>query len=251
MDKLVTYCVEINGLHINAVYSQDNINNIFLPLLKDLTELQKKKGKRILVLLAAPPGAGKSTLSSFLEYQSTIHKNITRLTAIGMDGFHKRQSYLLSHTILRDGHEIPMVKIKGSPETFDLEHLLDSIRRLASGEDCGWPSYNRLLHDPEENKIFVTGSIVLLEGNYLLLDQPMWKEISTFSDYTIKIVASQDQLRQRLIDRKISSGTSEQDAEEFVEFSDLANVRLCLRHSLPATLTLALQSDSTYAKIEV
>ena len=65
-----------------------------------------------------------------------------------MDGFHRRQEYLLSHTLIRDGREIPMVDVKGTPETFDLEKLEEAIKELASGKICGWPVYDRLLHDP-------------------------------------------------------------------------------------------------------
>ncbi|WP_256374471.1 hypothetical protein [Butyrivibrio sp. MC2021] len=44
-----------------------------MPLLKRLTATQKEKGERVLVMLAATPGAGKSTLCSFLEELSREH----------------------------------------------------------------------------------------------------------------------------------------------------------------------------------
>ena len=40
-----------------------------------------------------------------------------------MDGFHLRQSYLLSHTVEIDGKSVPMASIKGAPITFDLDAL--------------------------------------------------------------------------------------------------------------------------------
>ena len=63
---MIRYDVTINGIDVDAVYSEEAVNGIFLPLLKKLTELQKSEGKRILVMLAAPPGAGKSTLLSLV-----------------------------------------------------------------------------------------------------------------------------------------------------------------------------------------
>ena len=107
----MTFQIEINGLPVSAVFSEENIEGIFLPLLKRLTEIQNALGRRILVFLAAPPGAGKSTLSEFLRHLSVNTPEVTPITVIGMDGFHRRQEYLISHTAVRDGKEIPMVGI--------------------------------------------------------------------------------------------------------------------------------------------
>ena len=61
-----TYQLLVNGHIIHAQYDEHNIQEIFIPLLQRWTHLQKEKKKRLLVLLAAPPGAGKTTLSLFL-----------------------------------------------------------------------------------------------------------------------------------------------------------------------------------------
>ena len=88
---MIDYPVTINGISFSASYSEQAVDEIFLPLLRKLTGLQKEKGRRILVLLAAPPGAGKSTLLSFLEHLADEHDDLGNIQAIGMDGFHKRQ----------------------------------------------------------------------------------------------------------------------------------------------------------------
>ena len=62
------FSFENSGIESEVSFTEDNINEIFIPLLKRLTAMQKAKGSRILVMLAAPPGAGKSTLAGFLEY---------------------------------------------------------------------------------------------------------------------------------------------------------------------------------------
>lgn len=236
----------INGIDVTAHYSQESIDRIFLPLLRRLTEMQAAKGGRLLVMLAAPPAAGKSTLAAFLEALSRSAEGITPLTAIGMDGFHRYQGWLLAHTLLRDGREIPMVDVKGTPETFDLEKLTAAVARVASGECCGWPDYDRLLHNPMEDARRVEGCIVLLEGNYLLLDAPGWRELHRYADYTIRILADEADLKTRLVDRKLASGTSPERALQFVEFSDLYNARLCLEHSLDADLTLQMTAQGEY-----
>lgn len=242
----MNYCTEINGMQVNAVYSEECIEQILIPLLKKLTAMQKEKGARLMVMLAAPPAAGKSTLVSFLHHLSRSIPGVTPITAIGMDGFHRYQSWLLEHTLVRDGREICMVDVKGTPETFDLEKLAAAVTRVAGGEVCGWPDYNRMLHNPVENARVVDGDIVILEGNYLLLDWPGWRDLHSCADYTIRIVAREEDLRDRLIRRKAASGASWEDAVRFAEQSDLYNARLCLAHSLDADLTLRMQADGAY-----
>lgn len=237
----------INGLPVEARYPDESVERIFLPLLRTLSALQKEKGRRILVMLAAPPGAGKSTLSLFLQKLSEEDPSITPLTAIGMDGFHCYRSYLKDRTILRDGQEIPLARIKGAPETFDLTRLRERIQQLLAGGDTPWPHYDRTLHDPVDGAILVTGQLVLLEGNYLLLDEEGWRELRALADYTIRIDAPEEALYGRLVERKARSGVlTEQQAEEHVRFSDIPNVRRCLDHSFPGDLNLRMLPDGSY-----
>ena len=243
---MIEYQVTINGINVAASYSEQAVDGIFLPLLRMLTGIQKEKGRRILVMLAAPPGAGKSTLLSFLEHLTQERDDLGSIQSIGMDGFHKRQEYLVSHTVQRDGEEITMVKIKGAPVTFDLEHLTESVKNVAAGEVCGWPVYNRLLHNPTENALTVSGDIVILEGNYLLLDEPGWNELKNYADYTISVSAEENCLRERLIDRRIKTGVDPEAAEQFVDYSDIPNVRLCLQKTTAADLRLKIDSDGDY-----
>ena len=240
------HTVMINGIRVDARYSEEAAEGIFVPLLEKLTAMQKAAGRRILVMLAAPPGAGKSTLASFLERLSRERPGLEPLQVIGMDGFHRRQEYLLEHTALRDGQEIRMVEIKGAPVTFDLEKLTESVRRVAAGEKCGWPVYDRLLHNPVEDAITVDGEIVLLEGNYLLLDEDGWRDLKRYADYTVSVTADENMLRERLIDRKKKTGAAEEAAVRFVDFSDMPNARLCLEKTVPADLRLRIDGEGEY-----
>ena len=242
----VRFDVRINGLEVNAVYSRDSIENIFVPLLRKLTKMQKKKNDRVLALFAAPPGAGKSTLLSFLAKLAEEDDESGKVQVLGMDGFHRRQAYLVSHTVVRDGAELSMAAIKGAPQTFDLEKLTERVQNIAAGMICGWPIYDRRLHDPVDDAITVDGDIVLLEGNYLLLDEPGWRELRNYADYTVLITADAELLRKRLTDRKAMGMTSREEAERFVEFSDMRNVRTCLERSDGADLVLEMVGDGEY-----
>lgn len=243
---MIEHKVMINGIEVTACYSEAAVNNIFVPFLEKITSLQKEAGRRVLVMLAAPPGAGKTTLLSFLERLSGELKGIGKLQTIGMDGFHRRQEYLLSHEVLLNGKQIRMVEIKGAPVTFDLDRLKESVKKVAAGETCGWPVYDRLLHNPVENAVIIDSEIVLLEGNYLLLDEDGWQDLAAYADYTVSVSADEELLRTRLIERRIKTGVPEDAAIRFVDFSDMPNVRLCLQKSKPAELQLTLDSSGDY-----
>lgn len=242
----IQHDVIINGIQVNAGYSEQSVESIFLPLLKRLTELQREKGRRVLAMLAAPPGAGKTTLLSFLEKLSHEYEEIADIQVIGMDGFHRRQEYLTSHFAERDGKQVSMVEIKGAPVTFDLRRLTDGVKRLSAGEICGWPVYDRLLHNPVEDALKAEGKIILLEGNYLLLDEDGWRDLSACADYTISITADEALLRSRLIERRIKTGVEREPATRFVDFSDMPNVRLCLEKTMKADLSLRIDAAGDF-----
>ena len=236
----MNYSADINGITVNAAYSDTTVNEVFIPLLKHLAQLHHEKQRRILVMLAAPPATGKSTLVSFLAHLARSVILEERLQAVGMDGFHLRQSYLLTHTVEVDGKSVPMAGIKGAPITFDLDALTRKIREVAEGNSCRWPHYDRQLHDPVDDAITIDADIVLIEGNYLLLDMDGWRDLSRFADYTIVLTADADMLRERLIGRKMKTGMTREDAERFVAFSDMRNVRLCLDKTMKADLELSV-----------
>ena len=248
---MINHNAVINGINVCAHYSEQAVSGIFVPFLDRLSELQKQRGRRILVMLAAPPGAGTTTLLSFLEKLWHERGYPQHLQTIGMDGFHRRQEYLLSHYVRKDDRQVSMVEIKGAPVTFDLEKLTESIRKVAAGDICGWPVYNRLLHNPVEDAVTVDADIVLLEGNYLLLEEDGWRDLRKYADYTVSVRADESLLRSRLISRRIKTGVDEEPATRFVDFSDMPNVRLCLEKTAPADMQLALDEKGNYRIIHI
>ena len=236
----MNYSADINGIEYSVSYSDALVNGTLIPLLRHLSQLHTEKGSRVIVMLAAPPGTGKSTLVSFLEHLAKSVIPDKRVQSVGMDGFHLRQEYLLTHMVELDGEEIPMARIKGAPITFDLQALRTKIEEAAQGQTCKWPHYDRQLHDPVDDAITIDADIVLIEGNYLLLNMDGWRDLSRYADYTIVLTADADMLRERLIGRKMKTGMTREGAERFVEFSDMPNVRLCLDKTMKADLELCV-----------
>ena len=127
----------INGLPVSAQFDEGVVDHILRPLLLRWQKMQREKGDRLIILLAAPPGTGKSTLAAFLQ-QLAGEMGIAGFQAVGMDGFHHLQKYIAAHTVIRDGREIPMQRVKGAPDSFDVEKLKNALEALRMG-DVSWP----------------------------------------------------------------------------------------------------------------
>lgn len=237
------YHAVINGYPVSAHYDDQNVEEIFIPLLRRLQQLHESRAARVIAFIAAPPATGKSTLVDFLSRLAVQLPGMPAAQALGMDGFHYHQDYILSHTVVRNGKEIEMRRVKGAPDTFDVQRLRDTLLALRAG-NLRWPAYDRTLHDVVEEAIPVTAPILLVEGNYLLLDQPIWRDLPR--DYALFITADEGLLRQRLIERKMRGDKTHEQAALFYQESDGPNVRLCLSSHLPCDLELQLLPDGTF-----
>ena len=231
--------LNVNGFDVDAHFEDDTVRNLFLPLLREWTLRQHELKRRLVILLAAPPGAGKSTLAAFLEQLSRSESGITPLQALGMDGFHFHQVYILSHFI----GNIPMRLLKGTPESFDVDKLRRALEDLRN-QDISFPCYDRNLHDVVEDAVHVSAPIVLVEGNWLLLNRPEWE---LPGDIRIFVDAEEDLLRGRLIDRKLRGGASMEEALTHYERTDGPNIRLCRKCHRPANVILKMSGDGVYS----
>lgn len=239
---MAEFSLIVNGFETQAFYRDEAVRNIFLPLLEQLTALHKAEDRRIIAFLSAPPGTGKSTLALFLEQLSKTTPGIVEVQAIGLDGFHYHSEYIESHNVVIDGVCVPMKKVKGCPESFDIDKLKDKLKELEHG-DTLWPLYDRSIHDVVEDAVNVDKGIVILEGNWLLYDESPWAELKDLCDYSIFIAAHEQLLQKRLVDRKIKGGLSPAEAEEFYRNSDLKNIRRLMEHHHTSDLELVLLPD--------
>lgn len=123
--------------------------------------------------------------------------------------------------------------MKGAPQTFDSEAFVGFLRRLRDepGATVLWPDFDRMAEEtvPDGIAIRSEASLVITEGNYLLLERPWWREVHGLLDQVWYVDAPLEVLRRRLIERQVAGGRSEEDAVRHVDESDLRNAALVAR----------------------
>ncbi len=176
-------------------------------------------GRRI-VGLAGPPGAGKSTLAGALARLVESSRG-GPVAVVPMDGFH-----LADAELARQG----LLDRKGAPETFDAWGYASLLRRLRErpAHPVYAPAFDRTVEQPVAGAVAVPAdvSVVITEGNYLLLDRPEWAAARAQLD-EVWFVLTDDELRAgRLVSRAAGSGKSENAARAWVDGVDEPNARL-------------------------
>ena len=185
-------------------------------------------GDRLVVAIAGPPGAGKSTLSEYLR--EAINKgDAGPAVIVPMDGFH------LDNAIL---DERGLRARKGSPPTFDCAGFAALLERLKhTSEDVVIPVFDRTLDLARAGASVVHADhrILLVEGNYLLLDQKPWTRFEPFFDMTIFLEVPFAELERRLIQRWLDHGHTPDAARKRALSNDIPNAELVVSSSRNAT----------------
>ncbi|MDZ7814043.1 MAG: nucleoside/nucleotide kinase family protein [Ideonella sp.] len=173
------------------------------------------RGQRHLLGLAGAPGSGKSTLAAALH---AARPHATQV--VPMDGYH------LANNVLA---ELGRSQRKGAPDTFDAAGFVALLQRLRrpGGEVVYAPEYRREIEEAVAGAIAIPPEVpvLIVEGNYLLLEDPPWAACRTLL-HEAWYVDVDDALRtERLVARHRHFGRSEADARAWAAQTDEPNAR--------------------------
>ena len=184
--------------------------------------------QRFVVGIAGPPGSGKSTLSAALH--DVLPEGAAAV--VPMDGFHFDDS-VLDRRGLRAR--------KGAPETFDFAGFEVLLRRLKAAEpDVAIPVFDRSIELSRAAADVVSADVkfILVEGNYLLLDEDPWQRLAPLFDFTIFVNSPREELERRLVERWREHGRSDADARNWIDTNDMPNIDRVLHARRKADLEL-------------
>jgi pantothenate kinase len=197
-----------------------------------LARLAALPAKRQLVAVAGPPASGKSTLAAQLA-EALCEGQPDRAVVVPMDGYH-------FDDVLLDmrGHRTR----KGAPHTFDVGGLRHMLGRLKtnSEEEVAIPLFDREIETSRAGAAVVasTVEIILVEGNYLLLDQAPWDSLHAFFDLTVMIDVPEAELRRRLGQRWVAHGLDAAAIAAKIDANDMPNGLLVKTASRAADLVV-------------
>ena len=180
-------------------------------------------GRRVIAVVGAP-GSGKSTLAAQLVTE------LENAALVPMDGFH------LDDRLLQEDGLLPL---KGAPETFDAAGCVALIARLRAGGEVVHPVFDRSreLAIAGAGRVAAGTRLVVVEGNYLLLDRAPWREMAGLWDLSVMLDVPMEELRRRLSARWQALGKDPARIKAHLQ-NDLANAETVLRQSLAADLVV-------------
>lgn len=188
-----------------------------------IRRLRPGRGARTLTAIVGAPASGKSTLAAAVAAELGAEGAL-----VPMDGFH------LDDRILGPRGLLPR---KGAPDTFDVGGLARTLAAVRAGGEVFVPVFDR----GREIALAAAGVVpeaarhVVVEGNWLLLDRPPWRELGPW-DLTVMLDVPEAALRARLMARWAHLPADAARAK--TEANDLPNARLVREASRPADVTV-------------
>ncbi|SEN28040.1 fructokinase [Pseudorhodobacter antarcticus] len=190
----------------------------------DLIAARRGSG-RLIVAIVGAPGSGKSTLAEGLAAQ------IAGAVVVPMDGFHLDNAVLMERGLLDR---------KGAPDTYDVAGFAALLGRLRVEQEVVIPLFDRT-RDVAVAGAAVIGpdaEVLLVEGNYLLLEHGPWASLRPFWDVTIALDVPLAVLEARLVQRWRDHGLAADAAQARAMGNDIPNARLVIAGSVPADMVI-------------
>lgn len=180
-----------------------------------------RAGGRVLLGVTGAPGAGKSTLAA-----EVVRAVGPAAVDVPMDGFHLAQAELV---------RLGRADRKGAPDTFDAAGFAALLRRIREQRPGGpvvyAPAFERTLEEPVAGAIPVPpdAPLVVVEGNYLLLDDGPWAPVRPLLDECWYVEVDEDLRLDRLTARHAAHGKAPDAARAWARGPDQRNAEVIAR----------------------
>lgn len=211
--------------------------------------LQCDENERLLVGIVGAPASGKSTLSEQLALSLNADQSITsNAIVVPMDGFH------LDNTLL---DERGQRSVKGSPQTFDVAGFSHLLQRLAKPVESVEPAQTQTSESSDDDAIYLpvfdrsmdlsrcaarvinpSDRLILVEGNYLLLNRPGWCDLHRLFKLSVFLDVPFEILQDRLVQRWLDHGLDEASASDRANSNDIPNAHVVVSESTQAHFVL-------------
>jgi pantothenate kinase len=135
----------------------------------------------------------------------------------------------------------------GAPDTFNVDAFVATLARLRTDNDTiAAPGFDRALEEPVPESIVIAPSVrvIVVEGNYLLLDSGGWEAVAPRLDTTFFVAVDHDIRLARLVARHERFGKSPADALAWALGPDESNARLIEGTAARADHVIDLTVDS-------
>ena len=167
-----------------------------------------------------------------------------------MDGFHLSRAQLSAMPDPTTAHHR-----RGAAFTFDDKAFLELVKELRKpllpeSKTVYAPSFDHAIKDPvaDDIPIHPASRVVILEGNYLSLNQGLWKEAAELMDELWFLEVDFETARRRLVVRHVAAGIAknEEEAGNRADEIDLVNGKQIVDQRLEVQETIISKEDITW-----
>ncbi len=185
-----------------------------------------------MVAIAGPPASGKSTFADSLSHYINNNLGKEMSAVIPMDGFHLDNDRL---------DELQLRHRKGAENTFDSLAFVRLVQTLKNAQETiSIPLFDRTNDAtiPDAKTVNPEQQILLVEGNYLLLNTEPWKQAHDYFDLKVFLKPDIETIKQRLIYRWLENGYDLEGAKQRALSNDIPNAEVVIQQSISADIVI-------------
>lgn len=183
---------------------------------------------RIVVGVSGVPGSGKTTtaeeVATRINHRLGAHPDASPAISVSMDGYH----YYRRELDAMDDPEALHAR-RGAHWTFNAEAFVEAMRLVKAGGALSLPTFQHGVGDPVEAgmQLLESHTIVIVEGNYVLLDVAPWDQLAELFDDRWYVDTDVDLALDRLLQRQMQDNKrSEDEVRARIASNDRPNAEL-------------------------